>query len=265
MRTLRKAYVDTPGGQVHAHIVDGVQPAIVFLHQTATSAASYDALLRTLDLPNQLVAIDTPGFGGSFDPEGWPSLGDYAAMVLAAIDALGIARFHLFGHHTGATLSIELGASVPDRVASLMLAGPVFMTPAEQVAFEADYSTPIALRRDGGHLLRNWHYAAGYNPDCDLDLLHGEVIAMLRAWRGRPQAYRAVALHDSAAAMCRVAAPVLLLTSPDDFFHFGFDRAVALAPGAMVVETGGGNFQPGADAPGVARAIERFFAERELS
>lgn len=265
MRPIRKTYVDTPSGQVHAHVVAGVKPAIVFLHQTATSAASYDPLLRALDLPNQLVAIDTPGFGGSFDPAGWPSLGDYAAMVLAAIDALGIERFHLFGHHTGATLSIELGASAPERVVSLMLAGPVFMTPAERSAFEADYGIPIALRRDGGHLLTNWRYAADYNPACDLELLHGEVIAMLRAWRGRPQAYRAVALHDSAAAMRRIAAPVLLLTSPDDFFHFGFDRAVALAPRAMVVETGGGNFQPGADAPGVARAITGFFSAFALS
>lgn len=141
-----------------------------------------------------------------------------------------------------------------------MLAGPVFMTPAEQAAFEADYSVPIGLQRDGSHLLTNWKYAADYNPDCALELLHGEVIAMLRAWRGRPQAYRAVALHDSAAAMRKVTAPTLLLTSPDDFFHHAFDRAVALAPGAMVVETNGGNFQPGADAPGVARAIGHFFS-----
>ena len=259
-RRIRKTYAETPAGQIHAHIVDGVQPAILFLHQTATSAASYDPLLRALTLPNQLVAIDTPGFGGSFDPSGWPTLEDYAAHIIAAADALGIGRFHLFGHHTGATLAIEIGARRPDRALSLMLAGPVFMTPDEQAAFAAEYRIPIGLQRDGSHLLANWNYASGYNPDCDLELLHGEVIAMLRAWRGRPQAYSAVAHHDSAAAMGRVTAPVLLLTSPDDFFHFGFDRAVALAPDAAVAVTGGGNFQPGADAPGVARTIEDFLA-----
>lgn len=257
-RRIRKTYVDTPAGQVHCHIVDGVQPAILFLHQTATSAASYRPLLAALDLPNQLVAIDTPGFGESYDPEGWPTLEAYAAQIVATADALGINAFHLFGHHTGATLSIEIGARWPARVLSLMLAGPVFMTPEEQAAFEAEYRVPIALQRDGSHLLTNWNYASGYNPDCDLELLHGEVIAMLRAWRGRPQAYSAVAHHDSAAAMRAVTAPVLLLTSPDDFFHYGFDRAVALAPNATIVTTGGGNFQPGADAPGVARAIEAF-------
>jgi pimeloyl-ACP methyl ester carboxylesterase len=259
-RVMRKRYVDTLDGQIHCHVVDGVQPAILFLHQTATSAASYDTLLRTLDVPNQLVAIDTPGFGGSFDPEGWPTLGWYAEQIMAAADGLGIGRFHLFGHHTGATLAIEIGARWPDRAASLMLAGPVFMTDEERGPFAEAYRVPIGLERDGSHLLRNWNYASGYNPDCDLELLHGEVIAMLRAWRGRPQAYSAVAYHDSAAAMRAVTAPVMLLTSPDDFFHFGFDRAVALAPDATIVITGGGNFQPGADAPGVARAIEAFIA-----
>lgn len=259
-RSIRKIYVDVPDGQVHCHVVDGVQPAILLLHQTATSAASYDPLLRQLDLPNQVIAIDTPGFGGSFDPLGWPTLGWYAKQVVAVADALAIPRFHLFGHHTGATLAIEIGANWPGRTASLMLAGPVFMTEVERAAFLADYSEPIGLERDGSHLLRNWNYASGYNPDCDLQLLHGEVIAMLRAWRGRPQTYRAVAHHESAEAMRRVIAPVMLLTSPDDFFHFGFDRAIALAPKATVVTTGGGNFQPGADAPGVAQAIEAFLA-----
>lgn len=257
-RPMRKAYVDTPQGQIHCHVVDGIQPAILFLHQTATSAASYDALLRELKLPNQLVAIDTPGFGGSFDPSGWPTLNWYAEQIVAVADALGIMRFHLFGHHTGATLAIEIGARWPERAASLMLAGPVFMTEEERLSFVDEYSIPIGLERDGSHLLRNWNYASRYNPDCDLELQHGEVIAMLRAWRGRPQAYSAVAHHESAAAMRRITAPVMLLTSPDDFFHFGFDRAVALAPDAVIVTTGGGNFQPGADAPGVARAIEAF-------
>jgi pimeloyl-ACP methyl ester carboxylesterase len=260
-RKIRRAYVDVPGGQMHCHMVEGVQPAILFLHQTACSAASYDRLLVELALPNQLVAIDTAGFGGSFDPEGWPTLDAYAADILATADGLGIDEFHVFGHHTGATLAIEIAARHPDRVRSIMLAGPVFMTDEEKASFDRDYRVPIAPQRDGSHLMKNWMYAAGFNPDCDVELLHGEVVAMLRAWKARPQAYSAVAHHDTAGAMAQVACPVLLLTSPDDFFHESFGRATGLAPGAVIVETGGGNFQPGADAPGVARAVEAFLRE----
>ncbi len=257
-RSIRRAYLDLPEGQLHCHVRDGQGPAIVFLHQTASSAACYDPLFKELELPNRLVAIDTPGFGGSFDPPGNPSMQDYARWVLGGIDQLGVDAFHLFGHHTGGSLAVELAATQAERVLSVMLAGPVFMTPEERADFLAHYSEPIRPRADGEHLLENWRYAAGYNADCQPELLHGEVVAMLRAWRGRAQAYSAVGHHDAAALASELRCPALLLTSPDDFFHATFDRARALLPAAPVAVTSGGNFQPTADPAGVARAIEAF-------
>ncbi len=258
MRQIKKCYADIPDGQIHCHITEGADPPIVFLHQTATSAASYDPLLRALDIPNRLVAIDTPGFGGSFDPVGFPDLETYAAQIMATADALGIERFHLFGHHTGAALGLVIAATQPERVCSLMMAGAVLMTDDERADLAAAHIAPFAPRRDGSHLLENWDYAAQYNPECDVDLLHGEVVAMLRAWRARPQAYAAVAHHDTAALAPQVSAPVLLLSSPDDYFHAALGRAQAAFPQAQTAITGGGNFQPTADAPGVAAAIAAF-------
>lgn len=260
MRRITKAYVDTPEGQVHVHMVDGSEPAIVFLHQTALSAKTYDPTLRVLDVPNRLIAIDTPGFGGSYDLNGMPLLGWYAEQILATLDRLGVQRFHLFGHHTGASLGIEIAASMPQRVLSLMLAGPVFMTPDERDAFVAGYHEPIAPQRDGSHLLVNWSYAALHNPQCDLVIMQDAVADLLRAWRARPQAYMAVAHHDTAARASQVTAPVLLLTTPGDFFRIGFDRAEALFPDAQVAETGGDNFPTAADPEGVATAIIAFLA-----
>jgi pimeloyl-ACP methyl ester carboxylesterase len=255
---LHKRYVDLADGQVHVHQRAGCEPALVFLHQTASSATSFDQLMACSRLPNRMVAVDAPGFGGSFDPPGRPSMSDYARWVLEACNGLGLGRVHLFGHHTGASLAIEMAAMAPERVLSLMLAGPVFMTEAERREFEAAYQKPIAPRRDGSHLLENWNYAAKFNPDCPVELLQQEVVAMLRAWRGRAQAYRAVARHDPYAGAQGLELPVLLLTSPDDFFHDSFDRAVAAFPHARVARVGGGNFQPSADPEGVARAIRDF-------
>lgn len=261
-----RAYVNLPEGQVHCHMRGDVRAGqadedavpIVFLHQTASSAACYDPVLNVLDLPNPLVAFDTPGFGGSFDPDGEPDMADYAGWIARAAHALGIKRFHLFGHHTGASLALELAARLPDQVQSVMLAGPVFMTPAERDDFLRHYRDPIRPRADGGHLLDNWNYAAAFNAECPPELMHGEVVAMLRAWRGRGQAYAAVARHDAFAAAAQVRCPVLLLTSPDDFFHATLDRAQAALPGAELAVTGGGNFQPTADPRGVARAVAGF-------
>jgi len=257
-RRLRKGYLDLSDGQLHCHHVAGQEPAIVFLHQTASAAGTYDALLAELRLPNRLVAMDTPGFGGSFDPPGNPTMEDYARWILEGLDALGIDAFHLFGHHTGANLAIEIALRHPDRARSVMLAGPAFMTDEERTDFLRDYSEPIRPTRDGMHLIENWRYAAVYNPDCDVETLHREVTFMLRAWRGRAQAYRAVGSHDAIARARILRCPALLLTSPDDFFHSGMDRARAILPDASLAVTAGGNFQPAADPTGVARAIEVF-------
>ncbi|MCC2976539.1 alpha/beta hydrolase [Sphingomonas sp. PL-96] len=259
-RTLRKAYVDLPDGQVHCRVVEGRDPAILFLHQTASSSASYVPLLRALRLPNRLVAIDTPGFGGSFDPEGDPSLADYAGWVVSVADGLGCDTFHIFGHHTGASLALHLGADLPRRVRSVILAGAEFMTVDEREALEAGLGTPLYPQADGSHLLANWSYAAQFNPGCDVELLHQEVLSMARAWRGRAQAYRAVARGDSVARARALACPALILTSPGDYFHAMVDRARAALPDAALAVTGGDNFQRSTDPDGVARAIEWFFA-----
>ena len=256
---LYRRYVDLPEGQIHMHERAGCEPAIVFLHQTASSAKSYDLLLACIDLPNRLVAIDTPGFGGSFDPCGKPEIMNYRHWMFAACDGLNLGPFHLFGHHTGASLAIDMAHAAPERVLSLMLLGPVFMTDEERREFEAGYEKPIEPRRDGGHLLENWNYAANFNRDCSVELLQQEVVAMLRAWRGRAQAYRAVARHDTGLLTQDLYLPVLLLTSPDDFFHDTFNRAIDLFPTAKIVQVGGGNFQPSADPDGLARAIGAFF------
>ncbi|MBS7669047.1 alpha/beta fold hydrolase [Croceicoccus gelatinilyticus] len=259
---LRKGYADVSDGQIHYHEREGTDPPIVFLHQTASSAGSFDPLLRALDCKNRLIALDTPGFGGSFDPDGEPMLGDYARWALDALNVLGVERAHLFGHHTGASLAVEMARMEPSRGISIMLAGPVFMTDAERAEFEAGYRDAIAPERSGAHLQTNWDYAAKYNPDCPVEILHGEVVSMLRAWRGRAQAYLAVARHDTAEAANGLDLPVLLLTSPDDFFHEMLGRAVDLFPDATAATTAGGNFQATADPEGVAAAVEHFLTDQ---
>jgi pimeloyl-ACP methyl ester carboxylesterase len=257
---IRRRYVDAPGGQIHVHEVAGSATPIVFLHQTALSAKTYDPLLGALDVPNRLIALDTPGFGGSYDPAGSPTLDWYADEIGAALDALGVTRCHLYGHHTGACLAIEIAARRPEHVASLTLSGPVFMTETERAAFVEGYRNPIVPVRDGSHLLRNWAYAADHNPTCSVEALQQAVVDLLRAWRGRPQAYMAVAHHDTAGRAADVRAPVLLMTTPGDFFHMAFDRAVALFPDADTATTSGDNFPTVAAAGEVAGAITHFLA-----
>lgn len=262
MKAIRRGYVDVREGQLHYREVAGSAPAIVFLHQTASASSSFERVMQQLRLPNRLVALDTPGFGASFAPRGWPSMADYARWVVEALDRLRIRRFHVVGQHTGANLAGELAVRHADRVRSVTMLGPVPMTAAERREFRKLLGTPIRPRADGSHLMENWGYAAQYNPGCDPVLMHDEVVSMLTAWRGRPQAYRAVSFNDSLAVLRRIRAPVLLMTSPGDYFHARFHEVTSVRPDAAVAVVGGDNFQPLLDPKGVARALERFVGTR---
>jgi pimeloyl-ACP methyl ester carboxylesterase len=250
--------VNLPAGQIHYRVRAGREPAIVFLHQTASASSSFEPVMQQLRVPNRLIAIDTPGFGGSFDPSGWPSIGQYARWLVAALDRLKAPRLHLFGQHTGANLALEIERRHPRRVASLMLLGVPLMSAPERRSFRAAFEQPIRPRADGQHLLTNWGYARQYNPSCDIEIVHAEVVNMLRAWRGRAQAYRAVSFHDLGALLRASRARLLLLSTPEDYFYPRLEALRALRPDASVAICGGENFPTLADPRGVAAALRSF-------
>jgi pimeloyl-ACP methyl ester carboxylesterase len=68
------------------------------------------------------VAFDLPGFGLAGRPAGydysWTGLGKFC---VAAVDELGLGRFHLVVHDIGGPVGFELAAAVPGRIASLTL------------------------------------------------------------------------------------------------------------------------------------------------
>lgn len=259
--TIRKGYADTSAGQVHyratAGRADGGTP-VVMLQQTASSSAMYEGMMGALGADHRIVAFDTPGFGASFDPDRQPSMSDYTGWIREAIGALGIDRFHLFGHHTGVCIGVELADAEPGRVASLMLCGPLPLTAEERVEFSRHFGDPIAPTRDGAYLLETWEYLRGLGADRDLALHHREVVDTLRAWQGRAYAYAAVWDQDWTTPFERVRCPMLLLCAEDDVLFPYFERAQSLRPDAEAVVVGGANFEPDLDTPAVVDAVRAF-------
>ena len=77
-------------------------------------------------------ALDTPGFGQSFQPAAIPDLQYPARLLLEAIEALGVSEFHLCGHHTGGCIAVEMPAITPISIKSLSIIGPVLVTEERQ-------------------------------------------------------------------------------------------------------------------------------------
>jgi pimeloyl-ACP methyl ester carboxylesterase len=75
-----------------------------------------------------VMALDFRGFGDSDKPEGDPkelyNADRLAADVLALLDHLGIRRFVVVGHDTGAVIAQVLARTTPERVSALVLFNP---------------------------------------------------------------------------------------------------------------------------------------------
>jgi pimeloyl-ACP methyl ester carboxylesterase len=72
----------------------------------------------------RVIAFETPGFGASPANNRSTSLRDLAKTMLAAVEALGITRFSLWGTSFGGKLALHLAMDVPDRLDALVLAAP---------------------------------------------------------------------------------------------------------------------------------------------
>jgi pimeloyl-ACP methyl ester carboxylesterase len=96
---------------------------VLFLHGYTDSHHSFD-LLQPL-LPRNLHAflLDQRGHGDSQRPECCYTQQDFAADVVAFMDALGLQRATLVGHSMGSFIAQQVALDFPERVQALVLIG----------------------------------------------------------------------------------------------------------------------------------------------
>lgn len=262
--TLKKAYVETSLGQIHyRYDTDAAttHPPLVLLHKSASSSRMYEAMMERLAPQFHVYALDTPGFGASYDPPVVPDSAYYVAVLLEAIERLGIGLFHLLGHHTGACFGGEMAVLAPQRVASLTMIGPAVLTAAQREQFRGHYSQPFNQPvADGSHLQKTWDYLARMGGAATLELQQRELLDHARAWRGRTQAYTTVWDQDFAALYQQISCPMLLMCAPDDVLFPYYEAALAARPDARSALVAGANFEPDIDPDGCVEALYDFLA-----
>ena len=128
---MRKAYTDIPEGQVH-YRTEGNGEAVLILHASPSTSEEYEEMIPILAKGYRVIAMDTLGFGMSDDPPRYYEITDYARSVVSFLDALGIEKTSIVGHHTGSTIAIDIAVSYPQRVDKLILAGVATMDPGEE-------------------------------------------------------------------------------------------------------------------------------------
>ncbi len=101
MKKIRKAYVDIGNGQIHYLYIKGQGTPLLLFHRTPASSVIYKRMMKKLVGSRPIYALDTPGFGESFNPDGMPDIKDYRDWFCEPIDKLGVSSFHAYGHQTG--------------------------------------------------------------------------------------------------------------------------------------------------------------------
>ena len=261
---IRKAYADTPAGQVHYRFQEGPGTALVFLHRTPSSSVSFEPVMAAMDGERAIYAFDTPGFGGSFDPTGPADISDYRDWMLAAIDAAGIARCHLYGHHTGTHIAAEIAAARPGLVASLMLNGVAYLDDAEREQFRSQVGTAPQPDPEGAYLLPVFQLMKSLFPAWNAELVHREFTGAMRSTHTRDFAFQAIWNQDFPAVLSQTRCPVLALSCSDDFFAPYLDRVPQGHPGAKTVVQGQGIVAaPEWDTDNPVRIVRDFINEVE--
>lgn len=238
----QRRFVETPAGTLHCAIAGTGRP-VLLLHQTPRSWDEYRDVLPLLGRHVQAIAVDTIGFGDSCKPPlSRDSIEHWAEVSVGLMDALGIFRFAVVGHHTGAVTATEIAAAFPHRVEAAVLSASALV----DAQFRARHAKPsrvdnVQRKSDGSHLTDLWRIRQPWYPEGDIDLLERFVVDAVKAGPRAAEGHAVVARYVMETRLPLVRCPVLVLAPTADPHAFPQARPLADAiAGSRYVEVEGG-------------------------
>lgn len=225
---VHRGYATVSFGQVHYRYAGtGGGPVLVLLHQTPSTSAMYEDLMRALAGDFRLLAPDTPGMGLSDPVEGRMTIDALANGIVEFLDGLGIGRCCVFGHHTGAAIATQLAADRPERVDALALSGPTLIDATLREKLP-EVSATLPTDDGGGHLVQRWRRILRMDRDVPLHIAQRETLNAIAMGDRYSAAYEAVMAHDVDRALTAVTCPVLVFAGTRDVLYPQLDAAHAL-------------------------------------
>ncbi len=265
---IRRGYIDAAAGQVHYREAGRRgRPALLLLHQSPSTSAMYELLMRQLADDFHLLAPDTPGFGNS-DPlqSGTDPVGirDYAAVIAQFAAACEITPCFVFGHHTGAAIAVQLEHDFPGTARAMALSGPTLLTDEQRTTLP-HRASPIPVAENGAHLQAMWQRIREKDEAAPHGLVQREVLSALAAGPAYLSSYEAVCRQDFAAQLNTIQCPVLVFAGDEDPLYAAVDPTVARLPRGQRADLRGGErtYVCERQAEAVARLLRDFFQTGE--
>ncbi len=225
---ISRHYATLGLGQTHYRRGGSGRP-LMLLHASPMSSESMLPLMNELIGNADIIAPDTPGYGGSDSlPEealnSCPDLTPYVTWLSGFIDSLGLATIGLYGTATGAQIAIEFARRYPDKLDYLILDNAAHFTDQERNEIMEPYFPDISAREDGSHLELIWEMASGvfqwfpwYAQDEQHRIsdkppppsaVHAVALAYLSAGDQYAQAYRRAFQNEDASRVTEIDVPV---------------------------------------------------------
>ena len=255
-------YLTLPHGQLHyrSNTAREATP-LILLHQTPSDSRMYLELMAELDADYWMIAPDNPGFGSSASlPDGF-DLAGCAGVLLDFLRKLDIERCYLLGHHTGASIAVQIATEAPDLVEKLVLGGPTLLSEELKLALPGK-SRPFPPAADGAHLQSMWQRINGKEGDLPPALVLRETLAALAAGDNYPQAYAAVIEQDFSAQLAALECATLVFAGTGDILYPQLEASFELlARGTLAEIDGAGGYVCDLQPQRVAALVRDFLAD----
>ncbi len=235
--------VPVVGSQLHVERRGEGDPLLLIQGMGANSAHWGEPFLAALEGDFELVLYDHRGVGRSgpanVDDMTTASL---AADAVALLDALAIARAHVFGFSMGGMVAQELALAAPDRIATLTLAGtscggtqsrPTSPEVVQALTMAVLSGDRERVLRTGFGLIFSSAFAAdetNYAPFAEASHIHPATLYTLLDHQA------AVVGHDTYGRLREVRAPTLVVHGTEDrmLSHVNGDLVASMVPGARL-------------------------------
>lgn len=253
---------------MHLHSA-GAGPAILLLHAFPLDGRMWDACMLDLAADFSVLAPDMPGFGKSGQPQGNPSLDDWAAGVLAACEENGVKTAVVAGCSMGGYLAFVMNRIAPAFAAGFALVNTRAAADTQD-ARRTRYEMVERARHEGTAFLQVTE------PPLSPQTLvrHPEITAFARAMMadatpvGVMAAQRAMASRkDSRAQLGGIKVPTVVVYGIDDFIIPRDEvesMAAAIPQAAFVPVIDAGHLSP-MDKPAELSAAIRSVAKRAFA
>ncbi len=239
-----RGYARGPFGLIHYRDTGHGEP-LVLLHQSPMSSSQFETVFPLFAAKGiRAIGIDMPGFGLSDPTPFMPTANDWAKIVPAVLDHLGIKKAHIGGHHTGGTVAISAANQFPDRANSLIIHAALLVTAQERAKRLERVTTGerhFVYKEDGSHLTDSYRgrfklYGPGADPKMITRYVVERFIGTGESWHGHYVAYE----HDSTEGLKKMKAPILVICNDGDMVVEITRRIKTVRPDATYVELKGG-------------------------